>query len=449
MFVNILDTTIVNVALPTLADEFDVRTASIEWVVTGYLLSLAVWIPASGWIGDRVGTKRTFLFAIVVFTAASALCGAATSLDQLIAFRILQGVGGGMLTPTGFAMLMRAFPPERRAAISRVIIIPTVIAPASGPVIGGFLIDSLSWRWVFYLNLPIGVATLVFGWIFLREHREPRAGGFDVPGFLLSAASLALVLFALSEGPQSGWSSPTAWGPGLLGLAALGLLVKVELEREAPLLQMRLVSDRMFRGAMAVSTFATGAFLGVLFVMPIFLQEVRGASAFESGLTTFPEAVGVLIGAQIAGRLYPTVGPRRLMTPGLAAMAVVLVLLTTLDAETNLWLVRLLMLAVGFSMAFAMMPLQACAFTGIRPADTGRASSIYNAQRQVASALGVAVLATILAASLPDRVPSVAEQVDAFRAVFLAAALIAVIGVVAALRIRDADAAATMRVRSG
>ena len=209
LFMEILDTTIVNVALPTLGREFGVGTSSIEWVVIAYLLSLAVWIPASGWIGDKVGTKQTFLFAIGTFTVASALCGQAHSLTELVAFRVLQGVGGGMMTPVGTAMLFRAFAPERRAKASTVLIIPTVMAPALGPVIGGLLVTQLSWRWIFYVNVPLGIVAFAFGFFFLREHREPTAGPFDAAGFVLSGGGLALVLYALSEGPFKGWRCGT------------------------------------------------------------------------------------------------------------------------------------------------------------------------------------------------------------------------------------------------
>ena len=455
MFISILDTTVVNVALPTLSREFNVGTASIDWVITGYLLSLAVWIPASGWIGDRIGTKRTFLFALAMFTAASALCGLATSLGELIAFRILQGVGGGMLTPVGFAMLMRAFPPARRAQASKILILPTAVAPALGPIVGGLLVDWLSWRWVFYINLPIGIAAFAFGAVMLREHKEPRVGGFDVPGFVLSGSSLALILYALSQGPSQGWSSPLAWGTGLVGLAAFAALIVVELRRTAPMLQLRLVGNRLFRSTMLTSTFSTGAFLGLLFVMPLFLQQVRGVSALQSGLTTFPEALGVLAASQIVGRLYPTVGPRRLMASGLTVMSCFLALLTLVDLDTSLWLIRLLMFAMGASMAFVFLPLQASAFASIAAADTGRASAIFNTQRQVSSALGVAVLATILSSTLPNAGTSsspgefASGQVSAFHDVFLVSAGIALAGAFMALRIKDGDASATMRARAG
>ncbi|MFZ9564102.1 MAG: MFS transporter, partial [Ilumatobacteraceae bacterium] len=185
LFMEILDTTIINTAIPTLTEEFDATPAGIEWVILGYLLALAVFIPASGWIGDRFGTKKTFLFALSVFTGASVLCGFAQSLEQLIGFRLLQGVGGGMLTPIGTAMLYRAFPPEERARASAILIVPTVIAPALGPLVGGFIVTHFSWRWIFYVNIPVGVFGILFAATFLKEHRELRSARFDGAGFVL------------------------------------------------------------------------------------------------------------------------------------------------------------------------------------------------------------------------------------------------------------------------
>lgn len=450
MFINIMDSTVVNVILPTLTRQFNVGTSSIDWVVTGYLLSLAIWIPASGWIGDRVGTKRTFLFALVVFTAGSALCGMATNLVELVSFRILQGVGGGMLTPVGFAMLMRAFPPAERANASKILIVPTAIAPAAGPIVGGILTDWLSWRWVFFINLPIGLAAFVFGLLQLEEHREPTVGKFDLPGFVLSGAGLASILFSLSQGPTRGWGAPVVIATGVTGVAAFALLVFVELRKEAPMLQLRLLTDRLFRSTMATSVFSTGAFLGTLFIMPLFLQGARGVSAFESGLATFPEALGVISFSQLSGRLYPAIGPRRLMACGLLSLATFVILLTRIDLQTSLWVIRVLMFAVGSSMAFVFIPLQASVFARIAHADTGRASAIYNTQRQMASALGVAVLATVLTARLPGGGNAGGEQallgqVSAFHDVFWVTAAIAAVGALMALTIHDRDAEATMR----
>ncbi len=455
MFMDILDTTIVNVALPHLGREFDASTASIEWIVLGYLLSLSVWIPASGWIGDRLGTRRVFLFALAMFTLASALCGQAQSLHELVAFRILQGVGGGMLVPVGTAMLFRAFPPIERAQASTVLIVPTVLAPALGPVLGGWLVTDVSWRWIFYANLPVGVAAFTIGLLFLREDREGRAGRFDVPGFILSGAGLALVLFALTQGPEKGWGSAEVVLTGALGVALFVLLVIVETRTPDPMLALRLFRERMFRNANVVLTLTYGSFIGVIFLMPLYLQSLRGFTALQSGLTTFPQALGVIVSSQIVGRLYHRVGPRRLIVVGMLLMAAVTLPLAFVGLDTGLWTIRTIMFARGVSMAFAFVPLQAATYANIRPVDTGRASAIYSTQRQVAAALGVATLGTVLVsrinantAGLTDPAAIARGALGGYRLAFLVGAGLVALAAMSGLLIRDEDAAATMRPRA-
>jgi EmrB/QacA subfamily drug resistance transporter len=442
MFMDIMDTTIVNVALPSLSHEFHSTTASIEWVVLGYLLSLAVWIPASGYIGDRLGTKKVFLFALAMFTLASALCGQAHSLGELIGFRVLQGVGGGMLTPVGTAMLFRAFPPIERAKASTILIIPTVLAPALGPIVGGWLVTDVSWRWIFYVNLPVGIAGFIFGFFFLKEYSEGTAGRFDVPGFVLSGAGLALVLFALSQGPEKGWRSAEVATTGVLGMVLLVLLVVVETKVPEPMLALRLWRERMFRNANIILTLTYGSFAGALFLLPLFLQGPRGLTALQSGLTTFPQALGVIVSSQIVGRLYPRVGPRRLVFGGMLAMSAVTFMLAFVDLDTSLWTIRGIMFLRGICMAFSFVPLQAATYANITPADTGRASAIFSTQRQVAAALGVAVLATVLVTRSNGH-----GAVSGFHAGFFVAALLVAVAAISALLIRDEDAASTMRQR--
>ncbi|MBM3661022.1 MAG: DHA2 family efflux MFS transporter permease subunit [Actinobacteria bacterium] len=447
-FMDILDTTSVNVALPTLAQEFDASISQIEWVVLGYLLSLAVWIPASGWIGDRFGTKKVYLFALVVFTGASMLCGVAGSLAQLNAFRILQGVGGGMLVPVGTAMLFRAFPPIERAKASTVLIVPTVLAPALGPVVGGWFVTYHSWRWIFYLNLPVGIITFFIGLFGLKEHKEPHAGKFDLPGFVLSGAGLAAILFALSRGPSDGWAAPIVLIPLIGGLLAFALLVYVEAHVEEPMLALRLLKERMFRNANVVTGLAFGSFAGLLFILPLFLQTLLGLSAIQSGLTTFPQAVGMILASQVAGRLYHSVGPRRLVIGGLIAMTIVTLPLATVGFGTSLWTIRLIMFARGLCMAFAFVPIQASSYANIQPQDTGRASAIYSAQRQISASLGVAILATVLAEAIAHYAGSPsnpAGALDAYQLTFFVAALLIAVAAASAFLIRDRDAASTIR----
>lgn len=446
-FMNILDSTIVNVALPTIARDFHVSVSSTDSVIIGYLVSLAVWIPASGWVGDRLGTKRTFLAALVLFTVASALCGLATGLGQLVAFRVLQGVGGGMLNPVGTAMLFRAFPPERRARAAQVLVVPTVVAPAVGPVLGGLLVDQLSWRWAFYINLPIGLAALLFGLVFLHEHREPTAGRFDLVGFVLAGAGLALVLYTLSVAPALGWGSVPVVAAGVGGLLALALFVWVEPRQAAPLLDLRLFANRLFRATNGASLCASAAFVGMLFAVPLFLQDLVGTSALTSGLTTFPEAIGVLMSSQVVGRLYPRVGPRRLMAAGLFWVAMAMASFSLVRLDADLWLIRLGMWCIGVGMACVFLPVQAAAFATISSRDTGRASALFNAQNRVGAALGVAVLASVLGVQAGGAPSDLSGPLAAFQRAFLVAAGMALAGSLLSLTVSDRDAANTMRPR--
>src|ERR1700678_4765514 len=201
MFMAILDATVVNVALPTLGRHFGVPATAVDTVAIYYLVSLAVFIPASGWLGDRFGGKRVLMVAIVVFTLASVLCGLAQNMTELVVFRVIQGAGGGMLAPVGMAMLYRVFPPSERVRASSILTVGTTLAPAIGPVLGGLLVTDLSWRWVFFVNLPIGIAAVTFGALCLERSAPQQAGVFDIPGFVLGGAGLGLLMYGVSEGP--------------------------------------------------------------------------------------------------------------------------------------------------------------------------------------------------------------------------------------------------------
>ncbi len=449
LFLDILDTTIVNVALFSMGR--DLHTDAVEWVVLGYTLSLAVWIPTSGWLGDRFGTKRTFLFALGAFTAGSFACGMAQTIGQLIAFRVLQGVGGGMLTPVGIAMLFRAFPPAERARASTVIMVPTLLAPAMGPVLGGFITTHFHWRWIFLVNVPIAVVALWFGFRHLREHREPSARGFDVAGFVLSGAALALIVFALSEGPRAGWTSNIVILSAVGGLISATLTVIVELRLANPMIELRLLGNRLFRQCNTVGFFSMASFLGVTFVVPIYLQNLRGLSALESGLTTFPQAFGVMVSSVIAGRVYGVIGPRRLMAGGFFAAAVTISVFISLTLDTDLWLIRGLMLLRGLCMGFSFVPMQAASYATIPPEQNGRASSLFSVQRQVGVSFGVAVLASILAsygALTPGLgADQIAHALTGVHWAFATAVVFAAIAGTFALFIRDEDAKATMVAR--
>jgi EmrB/QacA subfamily drug resistance transporter len=441
------DATIVNVALPTIGRDFKVSVTSVDSISIAFLVSLAVFIPASGWLGDRLGGKRVLLAAIALFTAASALCGLASSLGELVAFRVLQGAGGGMLAPVGMAMLYRAFPPAERIRAAAILTVPTTFAPALGPVLGGLLVTDLSWRWVFYVNLPIGVAAFAFGLIFLEQTAQARPGRFDLPGFLLSGLGLGLAMYGVSEGPDLGWRQPQVLGTIAAGAVLLAAMVVVELRSAAPLVDLRLLANRLFRSGNGVIVLASVAFLGTLYAISLYYQDGRGLSALGSGLSTFPEALGVMGGAQLASRvLYPRLGPRRHISIGLVGTSVSIALLALLGPQTSLWWARLLMVTLGLSMAQVFVPVQAAAFATITPAATGRASTMFNAVRQLGGAVGVAVLTTVIVLVGPVHLVAghAVANLTAYRVAFLAAAAIALSAVACSLTIRDADAASTI-----
>jgi EmrB/QacA subfamily drug resistance transporter len=450
MFMAIMDTTIVNVALPTLGRDFHVRPTSVDAVVIGFLVSLAVFIPASGWLGDRIGPRRVLLGSIVIFTVASVLCGTASSLGELTAFRVLQGVGGGLMTPVGMAMLWRAFPPAERVRASAILVVPTAFAPALGPLLGGTFVTELNWRWVFYVNVPIGLLAILFGLVFLHEQPRQEAGRFDLPGFVLAGVGLGLLMYGLSEGPVKGWRATDVVTTSVTGAVLLAALVVLESKRRQPLIAVSLFRDRLFRSANVVMFCGSAAFLGVLYLVALFFQDGLGLSALGSGLSTFPEALGVMVGAQIVTRLlYPNLGPRRIITCGLIGVAAGMALMALVGEHTSLWLVRALLFEMGLSMSGVFLPTQTAAFATVSRADMGRASTLFNAQRQFGGAIGVAILTTVLSAA--GTVRSVAGRASPhlapFHVAFLTAAALALVGAVVALTIRDADAVSTITKR--
>lgn len=447
MILNSLDATIVNVTLATLGREFGVPASSIESVVIAYLVSLAIFMPASGWLGDRFGQKNVFLVALGIFTLANLLCGLAGTLGQLVLFRMLQGAGGGLLVPVGMTLLYRAFPPSERIGVGRVLMFATILGPALGPIVGGAILEFATWPWTFFVKVPVAATALLFGWLFLHDEREDEpATAFDWPGFASGGVGLGLLMYALLEGPDKGWTSPLIAGAGLASLALLAVFVVHELRTASPLVNLRLLGNRLFLAVIRVAFFGSAGFLGVLFVVPLFLQEARGASPLEAGLTTMPEAVGVVVSTQLVARIYPAVGPRRLMAAGLMLVTVAIAALGMVDGSTPFPLVGVAMFVIGSGMAFVFLPNQAASMATIERRHLGGASMLFSVQRQLGSATGVALMSTVL--SLVGVVTmrggvEMPEQ-DAYRAAFRVAAALTFIGSLWAWRVPDEDAAETM-----
>jgi len=447
MFMTIMDTTIVNVALPALGRDLHARAGSVSLVPIAYLVSLTVFIPASGWLGDRIGGRRALLGAVGVFTIASGLCGLAGSLGELVAFRVLQGIGGAVMTPVGLAMLFRVYPPAERVRISSILAVVTALAPASGPILGGLFTTYLSWRLVFFVNVPIGMATFVFGAVALDGHIPPHPGRLDVTGLALSGLGLGSVMYGISEGPAEGWPTAPVLATICAGVVLLAAMVGAELRAANPLVDLRLFRNRLFAAATSLYALGSVAYLGALYLAALFLQDALGLSAVQSGLTVFPSALGVMAGSQIVTRvLYWRFGPRRLIATGLPVIAAAMTGMAQAGAATSLWLVRLIMLGLGIGVSLVFIPNQAASMATITKAQTGRASSIFNAGKQLGGAAGVALLTTVLAAAGPTREQAghLTANLSAYHDGFLAAAAVALLSLMVALTVRDSDAAVTM-----
>jgi EmrB/QacA subfamily drug resistance transporter len=447
LFLSTMDSTIVNVTLPAIGRAFSVPTASVGTVSISYLVALAVFIPASGWAGDRFGGKRVLLTAVLVFTAASALCGLASNLPQLIAFRILQGAGGGLLAPVGMAMLLRIFRPEERVRAFSVLTIATGIAPTAGPVIGGLLVTRFSWRSVFYVNVPIGICMLVFGILFLRNEVQEEPGRFDVAGFLLAAAGLGLAMYGVSVGPVQGWATAPVVASILSGVVLLTLMVAVELRTAAPIIDVRLLHDRLFHSCSGVMALVSVTFLGSLYTISLYFQAARGFSALAAGLSIWPETFGVMNGSQLGSRvLYRRLGPRRHLIAGMAGTSLFTGMLATLGAQSPTWYGWLIMYLAGFSVGQVFVATQAAAFATISKAETGRAATMFNAGRRLGGAIGVAVAMTTIVLVNGDSATSGGGRLSiaACRAAFLVSAAISLAGILIAWSVTDADAASTI-----
>jgi len=443
----IIDGTAVNVALPTLAEQFDVASTEIEWVALSYLLAVAAVIPAAGWLGDRFGSKRMFIIALALFIVGSLFCGASQSLGQLVASRVVQGIGAGLITPIGSAMLFRAFPLAERATATVGVLSVAIVAPAVGPVFGGLLVDNASWRWIFLINLPIGIVGLVLGWLWLREGTQLDAGRLDVSGLVLSAAGVSLLIFALSTGPDFGWTSVTIVSAVVLGVAAIVALVILELRIDQPMLALRLLANRLFRTINIGASMIYAGFFGWIFILPLYLQDLRGFTATQSGSTQAPQAVGVFIVSVLLGkRVYKAVGPRRLMIFGSLATALTSAAFAFASLDTPLWLLGVGAFLRGLSVGLVFVSIQTAVYASISNEDTGRAASVFNTQRQFAFAAGIALAATVIASRVNavggDAAPA-AELLGAYRWAFLVMGALIVPAAVVSYFIVDDDAAAT------
>lgn len=443
-FMVILDTTIVNVALPQIGIALGAREG-IEWVVTAYLLAVGVTQPATGWLADRFGRKAVFTLSLGLFALGSLLAALSPNLQALVAFRILQGLGGGAVMPVGMTMIYELFPVERRGTALGTWAVAVMAAPAFGPVIGGYLVTAVSWHWLFLVNVPIGAVGVLVALRILRDtgYREHRR--FDAPGLGLAATGLVAWLLAFSRANEWGWGSAPIVALLTIGAVALGAFVRRELRLEHPLLDLRIFKVPIFTLTILVSWTVILTQFGRLVFLPLELQTLRGMTAFEVGLLFTPAAVAAAAMFPLGGRLTDRIGPRPPVIVGTACMATAGWILGHLTVETPLRTIVLAMVVQGLGTGLAMMPMMVTGLNALPARFVAQAAAVRSLNRRVSASLGVAILATVVASRIgavsaeglaPDRIP---EAQAAYNLVFLIGFVSALVGLAMAFLLPNAE----------
>jgi EmrB/QacA subfamily drug resistance transporter len=399
---SILDITVVNVALPTFQKVFSdggapLPYSHVAWTVTGYTLALATVIPLSGWAADRFGTKRLYMSAIALFALGSALCATAWDINSLIAFRVLQGLGGGMLMPVGMTIMTRAAGPHRMGRLMAILGVPMLLGPILGPIIGGWLIDSASWHWIFLINVPLGLAAIAYAaWALPSDSPEPSES-FDFLGMLLMSPGLALFLFGVSSIPEKGTvADPRVWVSMLAGVVLMLAFVWHSFRPEHPLLDLRLFKDRNLTVSTITMFMFAGAFFGGLLLVPTYFQQIRGEDALHAGLLVAPQGIGAMLTMPIAGALADRVPIGRITPVGLFVILIGMFGLTQVTADTSYVFLMGTLFVMGLGMGGTMMPLFTAALRTLKQHQVARGSTLLNITQQIASSVGVAVISVVL-----------------------------------------------------
>jgi EmrB/QacA subfamily drug resistance transporter len=395
-FMVILDTTVVNIALPKIITVFNAPVDTAQFVLTAYLIALAMIMPASGYLSDTLGTKRIYLISLLLFTAGSLLCSLSWDVMSLVFFRVLQGLGGGMLTPLGMTIIYQTTPPERRGLVTGVFGLPILFAPVVGPTLGGYVVEYIDWRFIFTLNLPIGALGMLLAWVLLRETPLRPGRHFDLAGFILSGLGFASVFYGLDRGPDYGWGDLRVIALVGGGTAVLFLWILVELNQPQPLLNLRVLRNGVFALATGVNFVVTVAMYGSLLLLPLFLQNYRGLGALESGLLLFPQALAAGLMMPISGRLFDRVGPRPLIVPGLVLLAYATWQLSFLNLSTSDATLRWILVLRGLAMGLVFMPAMTTAMNTLSGPEIAGGSSLTNVLRQLFGAVGTALFVTVL-----------------------------------------------------
>ncbi|MHC3002831.1 DHA2 family efflux MFS transporter permease subunit [Gordonia sp. GN26] len=401
---SILDVTVVGVAQNTFQQEFNTDAAGAAWTATGYTLALAAVIPLASWAASRFGTKRVYLTSLVLFTLGSILCAFAPNIGMLVAFRVVQGLGGGLLMPIGMMMLTKAAGPERVGSVMAVLGIPMLLGPISGPILGGVLIEQLSWHWIFLINVPIGIIAFIYAWIVLRDDAETKKSSIDVVGLLLLSPGLALFLFGISSSAEHRtFVTGSVLVPTIIGALLIAAFIFHALRAKKPLLDLRLFKNKTLSIAVATMVLFMIAFFGAALLFPQYFIGVRGESTLTAGLLLAPQGLGAMLTMPIAGKLTDKMGPGKFVLAGIVLILIGLSTFTMLGANTSYWLICGSLFVQGLGMGMTMMPIMSAALATLSNPQVPDGSTLMNAIQQAATSIGTAVISVILASSLASK----------------------------------------------
>ncbi|USB31878.1 MDR family MFS transporter [Paenibacillus sp. YPG26] len=439
MFMVILDSTVVNVALPKLVTDFNTTVSTIQWTVTGYTLALSAVIPLAGWMTDRFGAKQIFLVTIALFTLGSVLCSLATSPEQLILFRVIQGLGGGMVAPIGMAMVFRLAPPEKMGSIMGMLGVPMLLAPALGPVLSGYLVEYVSWHWIFLINLPVGILAIFVGLKFLPKFERKAVPSLDILGIILAPIAFAMLAYGVSEGGNNWTSTKTLTGL-IVGGTALLIFIFVELRQKQPLLELRVFKSSDFTRGIIISWISQIALFGAILLMPLYLQNVRQYTPLESGLTVLPQALASGLFMPIGGRLFDKIGARPLVLVGLSVITSSLIMLANISVDTASWFIITALTMMGAGMGLSMMAVNTHVLQAAPRHLVSRVTPLTTAAQQVMVSFAVAGLTGYMTSRIKDHLPAAKDlikaSVAAYGDTFFVAACIAAAGALLGIILR-------------
>ena len=398
-FMEVLDTTVVNVSIPHIAGNLAATNEEGTWVVTSYLVSNAIVLPISGWLANHIGRKRLLLMCVGGFTITSLCCGMAGSLSQLIIFRVLQGLTGGGLQPLAQAILLETFPKERHGHAMAAFGIGILLAPILGPTLGGWITDNYSWRWIFYLNLPVGILSLFLMNRFVFDpHYVKRGGGkVDLWGIGLLAVGIGSLQIVLDTGQRKDWFS-SDYIRIFAALCIFGLVALIirELMTDHPVVDLRVLKDRSYASGVFLITLLGFVLYASLVLLPLYLQELMGYPAYNSGLALSPRGIGALLFTPLAGHLTTKTDPRRLLLVGMILGSVTMFQLSGLNLQAGFWDIFWAQVLQGVALAFLFIPLMSLAMSHINPQKMGNATSIFNLMRNIGGSIGIAIMTTFL-----------------------------------------------------